>query len=494
MKDNLTPAMKRELELRKAKAEAVDAEVIDLHPNGNGKPKPTGELLKRRYPMTDLGNGERFADDHRGKVRFVNQWEKWIIWNGSCWKLDEDREAVRLASLTVRQMFLESWPEGGGFDEKLERHSLKSESRRSIQDLLYLGSAQEGIPINAAELDRDPMLFNLASGTLDLNRGDHRAARQEDFITKQSEISYDPAAECPAWLEFLDTIMAGNKDLIGFLQRLAGYCLTGSVKEQKLFLLYGEGSNGKSTFLNTLLHLWGGYGRKVPSSLLLSRKDGTASNELAELFGVRLAVASETGEGKKMAESLVKELTGGEKLTGRRLYEQFFSWEPSSKIILCTNHKPEISGNDYAIWRRVCLIPFMVVISEDDQDRDLPSKLLAEAPGILNWCLEGLRRYQKMGLVEPEEVTEAVTEYRNEMDRLRDFLEEKCVEKPFAEVRSPALRRAYEDWCQSNGETCLGAREFQNRLRVKGFVSIRRTQGERWWKGVGLKAEDKENG
>ncbi len=480
----LTPGMKKDLALRRAKAEAGDAEVIALHPSGNGKPK-----IQRRYALTDLGNAERFADDHRGVVRYVNQWGKWIVWNGSCWQPDESREAIRRATKTVRKMFLESWPEGGGFDKSLERHSLKSESRRSLQDLLALASAQEGIPINAAELDRDPMLFNLASGTLDLNRGEHRVALQEDYITKQSEVAYDPAAECPAWLEFLDTIMAENKDLIGFLQRLAGYCLTGSVKEQKLFLLYGEGSNGKSTFLNTLLHLWGGYGRKVPSSLLLSRKDGTASNELAELFGVRLAVASETGEGKRMAESLVKELTGGERLTGRRLYEQFFNWEPTHKVILTTNHKPEISGNDYAIWRRICLIPFTVTIPEDDQDRDLPNRLLAEAPGILNWCLAGLRHYQEVGLVEPEEVRTAVTEYRNEMDRLRDFLEEQCVERPYAEVKSSALRRAYEDWCQINGETCMGAKEFQNRLKDKGFSPKKGSRGERFWSGIGLRVE-----
>lgn len=449
----------------------------------NGKPKPT-----RKYAMTDLGNAERFADDHQGTVRFVNDWNQWIVWNGSCWQPDESRGAIRLASKTVRKMFLESWPEGGGFDKALERHSLKSESRRSIQDLLSLASAQEGIPISAGELDRDPMLFNLANGTLDLNRGEHRAASQDDYITKQSEVIFDPEAGCPVWTDFLETIMAGNKDLTGFLQRMAGYCLTGSIREQKLFLLYGEGSNGKSTFLNTLLRLWGGYGRKVPSSLLLARKEGVVSNELTELFGIRLAVASETGEGKRMAESLVKELTGGERLTGRRLYEQFFNWEPTHKVILTTNHKPEIGGNDYAIWRRICLVPFTVQIAEEDQDKELPNKLLTEASGILNWCLEGLRRYREVGLVEPEEVTSAVIEYRNEMDRLKDFLIEACVEKPFAEVRSSYLRRAYEEWCQTNGETCMGAKEFQNRLKNKGFVSIRRTGGERWWKGIGLKA------
>lgn len=470
--------------MRRSMEEAEQAVVLPIKPNGNGKPEK-----KRRYAMTDLGNSERFSDDHREIIRFVNQWQKWLVWNGSCWQPDESREVVRLASRTVRKMFLESWPEGGGVDKQLERHALNSESKRSIQDFLYLASAQQGIPINARELDRDPMLFNLAEGTLDLNRGEHRPAFQGDYITKQAEVSFDPAAECPIWTAFLETIMGGNVDLIGFLQRLAGYCLTGSTKEQKLFLLYGEGSNGKSTFLNTLLHLWGGYGRKVPSSLLLARRDGTASNELAELFGVRLAVASETGEGKRMAESLVKELTGGERLSGRRLYEQFFNWEPSHKVILTTNHKPEISGNDYAIWRRICLIPFMVTIPDEEQDRDLPAKLLAEGPGILNWCLEGLRRYQEVGLVEPDQVTEAVTEYRNEMDRLRDFLEEKCTEKPFAEVKSSALRRAYEEWCQVNGETCLGAREFQNRLKNRGLSPRKGTGGERWWKGIGLRVE-----
>lgn len=483
MTTTITRKIRQDRKLLRAKAESEDARIIDLPSGGNGKPN-----FQRRYALTDLGNAERFADDHRSEVRFVNQWGKWLLWDGSRWLVDESRGAVRLAAKTIRGMFLESWPEGGDFDKSLERHAIKSESRRSLQDLLALASAQEGIPISAADLDRDPMLFNLANGTLDLNQGKHRAARQEDYITKQSEVRYNPSAECPVWLGFLNTIMEGNPDLTAFLQRMAGYCLTGSAAEQKLFLLYGEGSNGKSTFLNLLLHIWGGYGRKVPSSLLLSRRDGTASNELAELFGVRLAVASETGEGKRMAESLVKELTGGERLTGRRLYEQFFNWVPTHKIILTTNHKPEISGNDYAIWRRICLVPFTVTIPEDDQDRNLPAKLIEEAPGILNWCLAGLRQYQEVGLQEPEEVRTAVLEYRNEMDRLRDFLEEMCVEKPFAEVKSSALRQGYEAWCQANGETCMGAREFQNRLRDKGFVSIRRTQGERWWKGIGLRA------
>lgn len=467
-----------------AKKQAEEAVVIPIKPNG----KPKRKATRRRYAMTDLGNAERFADEHKEIVRYVNQWKQWIVWNGSVWQPDESREAIRLATRTVRKMFLESWPEGGGFDQELERHSLRSESRRSIQDLLTLASAQEGIPINAKELDRDPMLFNMKNGTLDLKRGEHRPACQDDYITKQSEVTFDPEAKCPIWTEFLETIMAGNKDLIGFLQRVAGYCLTGSVKEQKLFLLYGDGSNGKSTFLNTLLHLWGGYGRKVPSSLLLARREGTVSNELAELFGIRLAVASETGEGKRMAEALIKELTGGETLAGRRLYEQFFNWEPCHKVLLTTNCKPEVGGTDYAVWRRICLVPFTVQIPEADQDKDLPEKLLTEAPGILNWCLEGLRRYQEIGLSEPEEVTRAVLDYRNEMDRLKDFLLEACVEKHFAEVRSSSLRRTYETWCQENGETCMGAKEFQNRLKNKGFVSIRRTGGERWWKGIGLKA------
>jgi putative DNA primase/helicase len=277
-------------------------------------------------------------------------------------------------------------------------------------------------------MDRDPFLLNVENGTLDLRTGKLREYRRGDLITRLAPVRYSSAAEITTWSRVLSEIFRGDAELIHFWQMLCGICLTGDVSPQILPVLYGSGANGKSTILNVLLEILGpDYAMSAPPGLLTLRKGERHPTELAALFGKRLVVDSETAEGAQFNESLVKQLTGGDKISARRMREDFWTFAPSHKILLCTNHKPEIRETKNAIWRRVKLVPFDVAIPQDKQDPRLPEKLRAEYPGILSWCVEGCRDWQENGLHIPKVVEDATQRYRAEQDVLAEFLDSECT-------------------------------------------------------------------
>ncbi|RJP24475.1 MAG: DNA primase, partial [Candidatus Abyssobacteria bacterium SURF_5] len=295
----------------------------------------------------------------------------------------------------------------------------------------------------------------------------------------------------PAWRAFLERIMGGNIELMAFLQRMCGYALTGRTSEQKLFFLYGTGANGKSTFLNTLLHVWGDYGRRMPSDLLFDDRRDSHPTALASLQGVRLAVTAEIEQGKRMAEVLVKELTGGDRLAARKMRQDYFEFEPTHKVFLAGNHLPIIRGAEHAIWRRIDLVPFRVQIPESEQDRSLAAKLVSEAAGILRWCVDGALDWRHFTLMEPDEVTAATGAYRSDMDILGDFLAECTKVEPGAQNTSSALSKAYNRWCEKNGERPLCARTLGMRLKERGYEQDRSGHNRtRIWKDIVLIEED----
>jgi putative DNA primase/helicase len=290
-------------------------------------------------------------------------------------------------------------------------------------------------------------------------------------------VEYDPAAKCPLWETFLGRIMAGNERIIRFLQRAVGYSLTGLTREQLLFLLYGRGSNGKSTFLEVLRAIFGDYACQSEFATFLERRDDSIRNDVARLDGARLVTAIETERTRRLSEPLVKQLTGSDTVTARFLHQEFFEFKPTFKLWLATNHKPTIQGTDEGIWRRIRLIPFTVEIPAPERDLELGEKLLAESSGIVRWAVEGCLEWQRHGLMAPPEVIAATTEYRTESDVLATFLDECCVVAADAKVTAGELYKLYREWADRAGEKMESQRWFSQAIAERGFGKDRKGPG-----------------
>ena len=443
--------------------------------------------------LTDLGNAQRFVNQHRRDVRYCYNWKRWLIWDGSRWRIDENGEIERKAKQTVRGIYEEASREtDDGQRAQVVKWARASESRSRILSTIELAKSELGIPVNPAELDANPWLLNCANGTIDLRTGELKQYGRGDLCTKIIPIIYDPDSTCPLFKKFLRQILKDNRDLINFLQRTIGYALTGSTIEQALFILWGCGANGKSTFLEIIRALLGDYGRTADPALLMRQNHDVIRNDVARLAGARFVSTSETEAGRHLAEVLVKQLTGGDKVAARFLYSEFFEFETQFKLFLTTNHKPVIRGTDNAIWRRIRLIPFEVTIPEEQQDKELPRKLRAELPGILAWAVRGCLRWQKYGLRQPEEIIAATEAYREEMDVIGAFLKDRCIVRKYGVVPAGRLYAEYKDWCERTGERALTQQKLGSALGDRNFRRYR-TGAVRSWLGLELRDRDDAN-
>ena len=444
------------------------------------------------FNLTDLGNAQRLVAQHGQDLRYCYTWGKWLVWDGVRWAKDESGEVDRRAKETVRSIYVEAGAiEEKGLREATADHAKRSESDSKRQSMINSARSEPGIPILPEHLDRDPWLLNVLNGTLDLRTGKLQEHRRGDLISKLAPVEYDPEAECPTWWKFLEHIMGRNFDLIFFLQKAVGYALTGVTLEQVLFFLYGLGANGKSTFIEVIQALLGDYATQTTSETFMMKRHGSPiSNDVADLRGARFVAAVEIESGRRMAEVLIKQMTGGDKLKARFLYSEHFEFKPEFKIFLAANHKPIIRGTDHAIWRRIRLTPFTVQIPETEQDKELPEKLKAELPGILNWAIEGCINWQDHGLAPPQAVQEATQTYKDEMDILGNFVGECCIIASGASATAKELYSAYNQWAEDNGEKRpLPQRAFGMSLTERGFQRDRGTGGVFIWRGIGLKAE-----
>lgn len=456
--------------------------------------------------FTDLGNAERYARQHGDDVRFCATLGGWHTWTGSHWQRDETRAANRLAHETARSLYgevaaiakrIEREPDAderkrlGGLHKAAAKHARETEHTSRLAAMLREASAIPPIPVAHAELDAEPtaLLLNVPNGTLELETGNMRPHRREDLITKCAAVPYDANATAPRFETFLAEILP-DPGVRAFMKRWAGYCATGVIREHVLPIWYGTGANGKGTLAELLRTVLGDYAIGCPEGFFEEQKHRGHQTEIARLRGARLAIASETERAVNLAESKVKKLTGGDSLTGNFMRQDFFTFRPTCKFVVFTNHKPRIRSTDDGIRRRIVLVPFEVTIPPERRNLSLLEDLIAdEGPGILRWIVDGARELLEAGgrLDPPASIQAATEEYLAAEDVVGRFLEEACTcRKPGDHtIRSqPAhLGRAFNDWCAANGEAACSARELSTRLAAHGYTASR-SHGKRWYLGL----------
>ena len=468
---------------------------VSAPPPDQPRPDPAGELkdaATKIEKFTDLGNAKRMVAKYRDQVRYCEAWGRWFIWDRRRWAEDRKLRVCDMAADLVRGMYALA----KGIKDQDEReaffaHLIKSESHRAITAMINLAKPDKTLAVLPDDLDADPWTLTVLNGTINLRTGKLGPHRQSDLISKMAPVTYDPDARCPNWDEFLSMVMNQRSRLVTFLQRAFGCCLTGVTSDKAMFILYGAGGdNGKSTMVDVIQCLLGDYAMRTPTDTFMRKKEGAIPNDVARLKGARFVWASENERGSRLSESLIKEMTGGDKLAARFMRGEFFEFYPEFKPWLATNHKPQIRG-DKAIWNRLKLIPFDVSIPKDQQKpRHLVMAMFrSEMPGILNWAIKGCLDWHREGLGVPEEVVEATGEYEAEQDTFAMFLNEKCVCVPNARVASNALYRAYKQWAEEYGEAPMSHKMFASFLAERGFGKVRVSKGI-VYEGVGVRAED----
>ncbi|MBZ4192713.1 MAG: DUF5906 domain-containing protein [Candidatus Contendobacter sp.] len=507
----------------KAKAESARPAGAESTGDGAGTPPSAG---LNPYRGTDDANADLLLALHGADIRYCPPWDKWLLWSGSHWQIDTRLDIDRLSAdvprslreraITLtqeRQSLLEKMAAllaqinaNPGQSQRLtQEHTRLRERQITVGDevdwLLKLASRLEGtakrgtmllatrhkVVVHHSDLDKGHFLINASNGTVDLVTGKLRPHTRADLLTHDVEIPFNPVAVAPSWLQFLESTFAGDADLIAFVQRAVGYSLTGDVREQILLICHGVGSNGKSVFLNILRKLLGNLAWQAAPDLLMADKQRRHPTEQADLFGKRLVVCQETGEGRRFNETLVKQLTGGDGITARRMHEDFWQFNPTHKLWLSTNHRPEIRGTDHAIWRRIRLIPFNVKFTDDGparKDPEMEAKLTAELPGILAWAITGCIAWQRDGLKSPAAVADATANYQAEMDVLAAWLTDCCIVGKRYEAKAADLYRSYTAWCEQSHEYPEKQRKFGMCLTERGFERFT-SNGVRW-RGIGL--------
>lgn len=467
----------------------------------------------RQFPLSEFGNGERFAHYTAGRARYCFRMAvPWFCFNGKVWKPD-DVMAEKLAKNVIKLI-----PQEAKFypDEQALRSSNSEDSKRikkaiegfqsfikasnkatsGIKNTLICARSEDGIPIDVNEFDaRSAGIFNANNGTINLRTGELRPHCKDDYITKISSIDYNPNASAPRWEQFMDEICQGDQQLVEFWQILLGYILTGEANQRVFVVLWGKGRNGKSTLVETISMVLGDdYSAGLPTTTIYAKKfdDQVTTPELARLRGARFVYASEGEEKKRLAVGMVKRLSGDEKITVRPLHKEPFDFRPMFTILFSTNHPPEITDTTDSIWHRVKLVPFNRVFQDHEVDENLKMTLLKEAPGILAWLVRGAVRYYENGMKLPlcSAVTAATTEYRADSDLVGRFLGECCEQAPGKEIQSKKLKERFQKWCSDNGSDVISGEILSKRLQEKGFHTKQRTGKRYFWQGIDVIEND----
>ena len=415
---------------------------------------------RKVYSFDDTGNANRFKDLIEKSVRYSYTNRSWIFFNGQKWVEDVTGQIKSLADETIERMKIDFADCKNEDEEKVFTKHLKA-TRSSKGKTAMIKETEHLLSITQQALDNFKYLLNVSNGIVDLKKGNLIKHDAEKFLTKVINYEYSDKVDCPLWESFLNQIFNNDKDLIRYIQKAIGYSLTGNTEEQCAFFCYGTGRNGKSTFLDIISEIMGDYAINIqPETIMIRPGSSGASSDIARLKGARFVTSVEPNEGLRLNEGLVKQLTGGDKVTARKLYGNEFEFIPEFKLWMGTNHKPIIRGTDLGIWRRIRLIPFLVQIAEDKIDKNLKVKLQNELTGILNWAVEGCLLWKKEGLNIPSAIQQATNEYKSEMDVISSWLSECCEVTWASDEKASDLYKSYSDWANENNEYKMSNTKF----------------------------------
>lgn len=438
---------------------------------------------------SDDGLADIFAAAYQDEMLFVSTWGRWMLWQESRWQHDETLRATDMSRQICRR----------AGNEAIVRPDLASKARsiataitsaRTIGNVERLARSDRRLSATAKQFDQDPWALNTPAGIVDLQTGLMRPARKTDYVTKITRVA--PGGQCPTWLRFLDVATAGDKELQDFMQRMAGYCLTGITREHALFFVYGTGGNGKGTFLNTIDWILNDYARTANMDMFIEQKFASHPTDVAGLMGARMVTAQETEEGKRWNESRLKAFTGGDPITARFMRQDEFTFIPQFKLVFAGNHKPLLRNVDEAIRRRLYLIPFTVTVKPEDRDVGLSSKLRAEAGGILQWMIDGCLDWERNMLAAPISVRAATEEYFVQEDSLGLFFDEECDFDRNYRVPTTELYQKYVRWAESAGEYVLPRKRWLHQLAHRGMASTA-IGGARFVTGLRIKGKGSES-
>lgn len=456
-------------------------------------PKVAGKVLQR--PRTDTGNAERLVDAFADQLRYCPQTEQWMRWDGTRWRWDDDGAAQRAMKAVVRSIYTEAKKHPDEEERvKLGKWAVKSESAGLREAALRLAQTETPLLVNAALLDADPFLLGVRNGVLDLKTFKLLPPQPGQFLTKQAFVEFDPRTRCPLWLAFLDKVFLRDSGLISYVQRAVGYMLTGNVMERAFFFLYGEQTGtGKSTFAGTLQSLLGDYAVKAKSETFM-RASFVSNNaprpDILALRGARMVTASELGDQQRFDEEKLKDMVGGmDTLSERNLHSKHMQvFQPTFKLVLYGNKKPRLRPDDDAVWGRLHMIPFDVVIPPAEQDKTLGDKLRGEFSGILNWALAGCAEWQRLGdLNAPQQVRATGDKYRSSQDLVGQFISDWCALQLENSVYGGDLYNAFQQWSFHNGHHPVSNNRFAEQLERKGYKKDTMSGGKRRWRGIELK-------
>ncbi|OLS02900.1 phage/plasmid primase, P4 family [Tissierella creatinophila] len=420
----------------------------------------------KKYAFDDTGNADRFIEHYKDRARYSYIDNGWYFYNGKKWEFDNKGDVKGLVDDVIKKMKVEM---ALCKDEEEEKAFLKhlKYTRNSRGKTNMLKESEHRLSILPSEFDSKKDIFNTINGVVSLRDGNLEEHNYEQYLSKISSIEYTDKIDTPMWEEFLKQIFDNDMELIEYIQKAVGYSMSGSTKEQCVFFCYGNGRNGKSTFLDIISEIMGDYATNIqPETIMVQSRQGGANSDIARLKGARFVTTVEPNEGARINEGLLKQLTGGDTVTARHLYGKEFEFEAEFKLWMATNHKPIIRGRDLGIWRRMHLIPFTVQIPDEKVDKNLKYKLRQELTGILNWTVEGCIKWQREGLEMPSAVLEAVKEYRSEMDVITAFLEDCTVEGPGI-IEAGKLYKAYAAWADENNEYKMSNTKFGKEIGLR---------------------------
>jgi putative DNA primase/helicase len=446
--------------------------------SGNKTSKQVGSSGEPAVWGSDDALALAFTQHYKDDWSYVAAWGKWLMWDGQKWRSEDTLAASDLVRHVCRAASLNA--SSSKKAEKLAASStIGGVERLARSDRRHAGTSDEW--------DADPWVINTIGGVVDLRTGHMRAHNRADRMTKICTTTLQPGSSCPHWLSFLSDVTGGDRAQIAYLQKVFGYCLTGSTQEHALFFLYGTGANGKSVFVNTIFTIMGDYAANAPMDTFMESRGDRHPTDLAGLRGARFVGATETEQGRRWNESKIKEITGGDPVSARFMRQDFFTFLPNFKLVIAGNHKPAIRNIDEAMRRRLHLIPFTITVPPEKRDKQLQAKLLTERNAIFEWGVQGCLAWQREGLIPPESVVTATKEYFEAEDALGRWMEEKCNVARGLRSLTSELFSDWKQWADGSGEFIGTQRRFSDLLLTRGLEKWRNSAGVRGYQGIGLK-------